>query len=81
MTGLAVLVWTIKLILKKTNIKNVCITVTILLLLGVSQLILIEMFFFGAWPTFIPHIATGISILIVTLQFFLNRPRGLGNQK
>jgi predicted membrane channel-forming protein YqfA (hemolysin III family) len=74
MIGLAVLIWTIKLILKKANVKNACLTVTILLLLGVSQLILIQMFFFGAWPTFIPHIATGVSIFIVTLQFFLNRP-------
>jgi hypothetical protein len=69
--GLAVVAWSVKLILKKTNIKNICIAVIILFLLGFSQWILVEIFFFGAWPTFIPHVATGISILLVILQFFV----------
>jgi hypothetical protein len=30
------------------------------------------MYFLDAWPTFIPHMATGISIFLVILQFFVN---------
>jgi glucan phosphoethanolaminetransferase (alkaline phosphatase superfamily) len=71
--GLTILLWTSKLISKKTDLKNVCFTVLTFFLLGLSQWVLIQIFFFDAWPTFFPHIVTGLSFILVTIQYFLNR--------
>lgn len=69
----ATLVWTTSFLIKKVDVKNVCFSVSTFFLLGLSQWVLIKVFFRNAWPTYLPHIATGISIIIVTIQYFLNR--------
>lgn len=71
--GLTVLIWTVKQISKKADNKNIFLTIIIFLLIGLSQWVLIQIFFFDAWPTFFPHFATFLSCLLVLLLYYLNR--------
>ena len=68
-----VLFFTIKFTKKRFMTKNIIFLVIILFLLVVSQLILIEIFFYDSWPTYIPHIAIFFCVLLVIIQYLLNR--------
>jgi uncharacterized membrane protein YfhO len=71
--GLLLLIWTTMQVKKKADTKNVCFTVSTYFLILLSQWVLVQMFFADAWPTFFPHEATAFSLILVTLQYWLNR--------
>lgn len=68
-----VLYFTFEITTKKLQTKNIIFLVIILFLLVVSQWILIEIFFYDSWPTYIPHIAIFFSVILVIIQYLLKR--------
>lgn len=72
--GLAI-IWSLIQTGNNREYTNVGISVFILLSIGLSQIALIQIFFFDAWPTFFPHIATIFSLILVLLQYYRNGRR------
>jgi hypothetical protein len=65
-----VLIFSVKYALRKKVFINLFLTVIIFVSIIFSQLLLIRIFFMGAWPSYLPHITTAIAILLIVLQFF-----------
>lgn len=63
---------TVKLARKKRD-NNQGITAIIIFLLIISQWVLVKIFYFGAWPTYSPHLAIFISIILLVVQYRLIR--------
>jgi hypothetical protein len=70
--GLTLLILTTRQIRYKADAKNVCITVVTYFFILLSQWVLIKIFFEDAWPTYFPHMATLLSLILVTTQTLLN---------
>lgn len=62
------------LFLKKTkNWINWILTPVILVTLVFSEFILYEVFFKGAWPTYMPHFIIGLDLALLLIQYILSR--------
>jgi hypothetical protein len=57
----------------KINLTNWILTLTILILIIFSEYILYVVFFKNAWPTYLPNIAIGISLILYMIQFYTNK--------
>ena len=74
LVSVIITVCTIKYISIKADAKNICITALIILLIGLSQWVLVQIFFLDAYPAYFPHIAILLSGILVIIQALLNQP-------
>jgi hypothetical protein len=63
----------ITLSLKRKTWWNWLISTTIILIITFAEVILYQIFFQGAWPTFIPHIIIGVSIILSGMQLIIQK--------
>jgi hypothetical protein len=68
LVSLFVLFKTISISLKKKTFLSWLLTVIIWMAVVFSEIILGNMYFYDAWPSFLPHILIGISLLLLLLQ-------------
>jgi hypothetical protein len=72
--GLFILIKSVQLSFKKRVVISWIFTILILLLICLSEIILYQNFFQGAWASFVPHFIIGFSTILFVLQLiFLRR--------
>jgi hypothetical protein len=71
--GLFVLFKTILISINKKILLSWFLTVIIWMAVVFSAMMLGNMYFYDAWPSFLPHILIGISLLLLLLQSNLKR--------
>jgi hypothetical protein len=75
--GIITIIVSAVLLIRHRTPGNIVVFVLVFLLLAFSQFILIQIFFYDFWPSFIPHLGTGLALLLVGLQIFSNRKTSL----
>jgi surface polysaccharide O-acyltransferase-like enzyme len=73
--GVVTIIGTIKETNKNRDYKNLCICIVALFLIGFSQVIVIQIFLFEAWPTFVPYLMIVVGLILLLLQYSSNRKR------
>jgi hypothetical protein len=58
---------------KKRNLTNWIITTLILISILFSESILYTVFFFDAWPTYLPYLVMSFAFIIYIIQLYLNK--------
>ena len=74
---LFVIVLTIRLSIKIKKLFSWILSLIILIAASLSFAILCTIYFTDSWPTFIPHIAIGFSIILLLIQFTLRKKRSI----
>jgi len=69
--GLFIILRTIFISLKRKSILSWVFTFIIFTLITLSEIILYQIFFQGSYPTFIPHLMIGFSLIIFTVQIII----------
>jgi hypothetical protein len=76
-TIISVIVFTksIMILVKKRSFINWIFTLFITIIIIFSEYILGVIFFLDAWPTYLPHIGIGLTLIIYSIQYLINRTR------
>ncbi len=68
-----ILTKSIMILVKKGSLINWIFTIFILTVIIFSEYILGVIFFMDAWPTYLPHIGIGLTLIIYSIQYLINR--------
>jgi len=71
--SLFVVVRSVLLARRNNKIVNRIITLSITLIVIYSNYILGVIYFENAWPTFLPHIGIGVSVIVYLIQYIINK--------